>query len=292
MLGTHAPAGAGSEPSYTTGADGVVEVRLSVANARFAPSDLQIPAGKPVRLIVDRPDADACSKQLVLPSLGIKRDLPDNGTATIDIPATDEGTFTMTCGMGMMSGRLIVGGGGGGSGGMPGWVWIAVMAAAAAGALLARARSADGARRPSPREFRPSRRRERGDDDHAYQDHGDVLPVLPHAHRAECLRSARRLRRPGIQRGLQHGGHLRRVRDQRGNHPSRDTRRRLRRRACRLIEQKGERDEERQRDPRAGTRYGSAGIVVLIAIAVFAVVRFAGGDGAQAESAFSEHPLR
>ena len=135
VLGTHEAVASGVEPSYTTGDDGVVEVRLSVANARFAPSDLQIPAGKPVRLIVDRPDANPCSKQLVLPGLGIKRDLPDNGTATIDIPATDKGTFTMTCGMGMMSGRLIVGGGGGGSGGVPGWVWIVVTAVAVGGAV-------------------------------------------------------------------------------------------------------------------------------------------------------------
>jgi hypothetical protein len=36
--------------------------------------------------------------------------------------------------MGMMSGRIIVGGGGG-SGGIPGWVWIVVMVAAVAGAV-------------------------------------------------------------------------------------------------------------------------------------------------------------
>jgi len=144
VLGTHASAASGTEPSYTTGDDGVVEVRLSVAGARFTPSDLQIPAGKAVRLIVDRPDANACSKQLVLPGLGIKRDLPDYGTTTIDLPATDTGTFTMTCGMGMMSGRLIVGGGGGGSGGFPGWVWVVVMVAAVAGAVYL----ALGLRRP------------------------------------------------------------------------------------------------------------------------------------------------
>jgi hypothetical protein len=132
VLGTHAVA-PGDEPSYTTGADGVVEVRLSVANARFTPSDVQIPAGKPVRLVVDRPDADPCSKELELPGLGIKRDLPDRGTATVDIPATDAGTFTMTCGMGMMSGRLLVGGGGAASGGMPGWAWILVLMAAIVG---------------------------------------------------------------------------------------------------------------------------------------------------------------
>jgi hypothetical protein len=132
VIGTHAPVASTSEPSYTTGSDGVVEVRLSVANARFAPADLQIPAGKPVRLIVDRPDANPCSQQLLLPRLGVRQDLADNGTTTIDIPATDTGTFTMTCGMGMMAGRLIVGTGGGGAREpvSPGvWLVIAMIAA-------------------------------------------------------------------------------------------------------------------------------------------------------------------
>jgi len=136
VIGTHAPVASTSEPSYTTGSDGVVEVRLSVANARFAPTDLQIPAGKPVRLIVDRPDANPCSKQLLLPGLDISQDLPDNGTAAIDIPATNASTFTMTCGMGMMAGRLIVGAGGGGAREpvSPG-VWLAIAMIAAAFAL-------------------------------------------------------------------------------------------------------------------------------------------------------------
>ncbi len=136
VFGTQASASSASEPAYTTGADGVVEVRLSVAGARFTPSDLQIPADKPVRLIVDRPDDNACSKTLVIPSLGINQDLPDFGTATIDLSATKVGTVSMTCGMGMMSGRLLVGGGGGGgSGGLPAWAWIVIVLAAVAGAV-------------------------------------------------------------------------------------------------------------------------------------------------------------
>jgi sulfite exporter TauE/SafE len=113
ILGTSSPVASESEPSYTTADDGVVEVRLSVAGARFTPSDLQIPADKAVRLIVDRPDTDPCSKQIVFPGLGISQDLADNGSTTIDLPATKAGTFAMTCGMGMMSGRLISGAGGG-----------------------------------------------------------------------------------------------------------------------------------------------------------------------------------
>jgi uncharacterized protein len=132
VLGAKASAAVGPQPSYTTGDDGVVEVRLSVANARFAPADLQIPAGKPVRLIVDRPDANPCSKQLLIPGEHVSRELVDNGTTTIDLPATDAGSLTMTCGMGMMAGRLVVGGGGGGGRPVPPWAWLAVSAVAVA----------------------------------------------------------------------------------------------------------------------------------------------------------------
>ncbi len=129
------PVASSSEPTYTTGADGVVEVPLTVVNGRYEPSDLRIPADKPVRLIVTRPNADPCSKQLLFPKLGISKDLNDNGVTTVDLPATATGDYTMTCGMGMITGVLVVGAGGAAGGGPPAWVWIAVTLAALAGAF-------------------------------------------------------------------------------------------------------------------------------------------------------------
>lgn len=106
VLGT---AGSAAPASYKTGADGVVEVPLVVEGSKYIPSTLQIPAGKPVRLIVDRKDANSCSKVLVFPQLGVQKDLADNGQTIVDLPATKSGTYTMTCGMGMLSGALLVG---------------------------------------------------------------------------------------------------------------------------------------------------------------------------------------
>jgi sulfite exporter TauE/SafE len=135
VTGTPATPIAAAPTTYTTGADGVVEVPLTVANGRYEPSALNIPAGKPVRLIVTRNETDPCSKQLVFPNLGIKKDLADNGVTTINLPATKTGTFTMTCGMGMISGSLIVGGGAPGGGGLPSWSWLVAAVAAIGGAL-------------------------------------------------------------------------------------------------------------------------------------------------------------
>ena len=107
-LGT-TPAPAATNVSYNTGADGVTEVPLTIANTRFEPAALQIPSDKPVRLIVDRKEATACSDQLSIPQLGITVDLKPNAVTNVDLPASTAGQYTLTCGMGMMSGQLTVG---------------------------------------------------------------------------------------------------------------------------------------------------------------------------------------
>ena len=98
-----------SAVSYTTAADGVVEIPLTIENTQFVPQVVQIPADKPVRLVVDRREDGACSDQIYLPQLNILQDLAPNGVTMVDIPATKAGAYTLTCGMSMMSGQLIVG---------------------------------------------------------------------------------------------------------------------------------------------------------------------------------------
>jgi len=139
---------------YQTGADGVVEVPLVIENTQFVPSTVAIPADKPVRLVVDRREANACSDQLALPQLGVLADLAPNAVTTVDVPATKAGAYTLTCGMGMMSGQLSVGGGA--SSGTSPLLWLLVAFVAAGGALyVARRReqretgpAAPGAARP------------------------------------------------------------------------------------------------------------------------------------------------
>lgn len=99
-----------TDTEYVTGADGVVEIPLTIENVQFVPSTLQIPADKPVRLMVNRKEENACSAQLSLPQLGVTVDLAPNAVTAVDLPATKAGQYTLTCGMGMMSGQLLVGG--------------------------------------------------------------------------------------------------------------------------------------------------------------------------------------
>lgn len=126
---------------YATGTDGMVEVPLTIANVRFEPSTLDIPTGVPVRLVVDRQEANACSDQLAIPQLGVLVDLAPNAVTVVELPAVEAGSYTLTCGMGMMSGQLRVGSSGAGSTGNDGpsiALALALVGILAAGAALAR----------------------------------------------------------------------------------------------------------------------------------------------------------
>ena len=72
---------------YATGADGVVEVPLTIANVQFEPQVLDIPADTRVRLVVDRREDNSCSDQLAIPQLGILVDLAPFSTTAVELPA-------------------------------------------------------------------------------------------------------------------------------------------------------------------------------------------------------------
>lgn len=105
-----APADSGGQ-KVKKGKDGVAEVSLTIRDVQFVPQALTIPANEKVRLIVDRQESNACSTQLAIPQLGVLQNLKANGKTVVTIPASQAGSFTLTCGMGMMGGRLDVGGG-------------------------------------------------------------------------------------------------------------------------------------------------------------------------------------
>ena len=109
VLGSSAVATPGT---YTVAADGVVEIPLAIEETRFVPAVLDIPENTPVRLVVDRREANPCSDQLAVPQLGVLANLAPNATTVVELPATGAGSYTLTCGMGMMSGRIVAGSGG------------------------------------------------------------------------------------------------------------------------------------------------------------------------------------
>lgn len=146
VLGAPTPTIAAEE--YPVGADGVVEVPLTIANVQFQPAALNIPADRPVRLIVNRQEDNACSDQLAVPQLGVLVDLAPFSTTVVELPAAAAGTYTLTCGMGMMSGRIVSGGAAASAAGGVSPVPLALLAAGAIGlgvVLRARSRTAEKA---------------------------------------------------------------------------------------------------------------------------------------------------
>jgi len=142
MTAKTAVVGTGQAASeYQTGADGVVEVPISIINTAFVPQVVEIPADTPVRLVVDRQEDVACSDQIFLPQLDILVDLAPNGVTNVDIPATPAGAYTLTCGMSMMQGQLLVGGTAGSGGSGSPVLWLVLLTAAATGGALYLARS-------------------------------------------------------------------------------------------------------------------------------------------------------
>jgi len=93
---------------FTEGADGVAEVPLVIQNVQYFPSSVVVPANRPVRLIVDRREAVGCSDFLVIADMGVSVPLAPNATTEVELPASEPGTYPMTCGMGMMSGEIVV----------------------------------------------------------------------------------------------------------------------------------------------------------------------------------------
>lgn len=102
--------GVGAEQGTAeVGVDGFVEVSLTIKNTTFIPDTVRVPAGVPVRLLIDRQEDNACSDQVALPQLGVLEDVAPFAVTTVEVPAAEAGTYTLTCGMGMMPGRYIVG---------------------------------------------------------------------------------------------------------------------------------------------------------------------------------------
>ncbi len=83
--------------------------RLDVTVERgYRPARLAARAGTPVRITFLRNETSACSKEVVFPGLGIRRELPTGTPVSVDLPALSPGLVPFTCGMGMLKGGIEV----------------------------------------------------------------------------------------------------------------------------------------------------------------------------------------
>jgi plastocyanin domain-containing protein len=88
--------------------DGPRELEVEVNAMGYDPSELRAAAGSAVRLVFTRTSDEGCGQELVIPSLGIHRDLPLDEPVAIDLTMPASGRVAFTCGMDMYRGALVV----------------------------------------------------------------------------------------------------------------------------------------------------------------------------------------
>lgn len=89
------------------GAQGAVPEVAIVVDGGYAPSQLRVPAGRPVRLVFDRRDSGSCSEEVVFPDFGIRRFLPEGEKTVIEVTPPRAGRYDFMCGMSMLRGAIV-----------------------------------------------------------------------------------------------------------------------------------------------------------------------------------------
>jgi plastocyanin domain-containing protein len=92
-------------PAPTGG--GRAEIAIKVDATGYHPAEARAPGGKPVRIVFTRTTDDGCGQELLVPSAGIKKDLPLNQPVVIDLTMPASGKLAFSCGMDMYRGAVI-----------------------------------------------------------------------------------------------------------------------------------------------------------------------------------------
>lgn len=87
--------------------EGVQIVRMTESNRGYTPNRFDIVAGKPVRWIIDAQAPYSCASYLIVPTLGIERQLK-KGENIIEFMPENPGIIHFSCGMGMYNGAFHV----------------------------------------------------------------------------------------------------------------------------------------------------------------------------------------
>ncbi len=86
----------------------VQDARVVVAEQGFEPAKLTVRAGTPVRLTFLRTTDKTCAKEVVFPSLNLRRPLPLNYPVAIEFTPKASGEIGFVCGMNMLRGTIVV----------------------------------------------------------------------------------------------------------------------------------------------------------------------------------------
>ncbi|MFH1246648.1 MAG: cupredoxin domain-containing protein, partial [Candidatus Liptonbacteria bacterium] len=79
-----------------------------VVEGGYEPDVISVPNGKTTTLNFLRKDPNSCLEEVVLPDFKIRRTLPLNQRVSIAITPKKPGTYSISCGMNMYHGKIIV----------------------------------------------------------------------------------------------------------------------------------------------------------------------------------------
>ena len=79
-----------------------------VVQGGYTPSRIEVVEGQHVQLRFIRKESSGCTREVVFPALGIKKQLPEGKPVIIHLPDLKAGEYEFKCGMDMIKGKLIV----------------------------------------------------------------------------------------------------------------------------------------------------------------------------------------
>lgn len=89
------------------GAGGIQEAFI-VVRGGYSPETIRVEAGKPVKLVFNRQEADPCSERVVFDSFGVSADLPEGENVPVEFTPAEPGEYEFACQMGMLRGKVVV----------------------------------------------------------------------------------------------------------------------------------------------------------------------------------------
>ncbi|GBD84267.1 hypothetical protein BMS3Abin02_00657 [bacterium BMS3Abin02] len=87
-------------------AGGMQETRV-VVKGGYSPDTIRVRAGRPVRLVFERREADPCSERVVFDAFGLSADLPTGTDVPVEFTPAEPGEYGFACQMGMLRGKVI-----------------------------------------------------------------------------------------------------------------------------------------------------------------------------------------
>jgi plastocyanin domain-containing protein len=86
----------------------VQKLTVALTEKGFEPTSLNLRRGVPAQLTFIRRVSATCGTEILIADYNIKRALPLNESVLLEFTPKKSGTFTFTCGMGMLRGALVV----------------------------------------------------------------------------------------------------------------------------------------------------------------------------------------